>query len=291
MAPSLTALSDGRVWGSRELITRAATLLGLTADQRQIRIPSGQEQWINRGNWALSYLYRASAVDRVSRGRYLITDVGRHLLATTAGEITEKCLRPLYPEPTTPGALATADSPAEHPQADSLLDPTELIDAGISRINDDVASQLLRRLRANDPEFFEQVVLDLIIAMGYGGANGTGTRTRLSRDGGIDGIVDQDALGLSRIYLQAKRYGPDNTVGRPAIQEFVGALQGKHANQGVFLTTSHFSAEAHRCAQDLSLRVVLIDGSRLAHLMVHYGVGVQLKRTIRIMELDEDYFE
>lgn len=139
--------------------------------------------------------------------------------------------------------------------------------------------------------FFEQAVLDLIMAMGYGGAEGSATRTQLSADGGIDGIVDQDALGLSRIYVQAKRYGPDNIVGRPAIQAFVGALAGNQANQGVFITTSRFSADARAFAESVPTRVVMIDGQRLARLMIRYGVGVQVKQTIQVVEIDEDFFE
>lgn len=127
--------------------------------------------------------------------------------------------------------------------------------------------------------------------MGYGGAEGTATRTQLSHDGGIDGIVDQDALGLSRIYVQAKRYDVDATVTRPEIQAFVGALHGNQANQGVFLTTGKFSQSAAEYAKSVPTRVVLIDGRRLASLMIRYGVGVQVRRTVRIVQVDEDYFE
>lgn len=127
--------------------------------------------------------------------------------------------------------------------------------------------------------------------MGYGGAEGKATRTQLSNDGGIDGVIDQDALGLSRIYVQAKRYAVDSTVGRPDIQAFVGALQGAQANQGVFLTTGKFSRGAVQYADAIQSRVVLIDGERLARLMIHYGVGVQVERTVEIVKIDEDFFE
>lgn len=127
--------------------------------------------------------------------------------------------------------------------------------------------------------------------MGYGGAEGTATRTQLSNDGGIDGIIDQDALGLSRIYVQAKRYGPDNVVGRESIQAFVGALAGNQANQGVFITTSRFARTAIDFANSVATRVILLDGERLTRLMIRYGVGVQVKRTVQIVEVDEDFFE
>lgn len=171
------------------------------------------------------------------------------------------------------------------------LDPVEQIEQGIDRIHADVASDLLARLHEQDPAFFEQAVLDLLMGMGYGGAEGKATRTQLSADGGIDGVVDQDALGLSRIYVQAKRYALDSAVGRPAIQGFVGALHGNQATQGVFITSGRFSSEAVRYADSIPTRVVLIDGHRLATLMIRYGVGVQVKRTVTIVEVDEDFFE
>ena len=149
----------------------------------------------------------------------------------------------------------------------------------------------MKRLHDRDPAFFEQAVLDLLIAMGYGGAEGKATRTQLSSDGGIDGVVDQDALGLSRIYVQAKRYALDASVSRPEIQAFVGALHGNQANQGVFLTTARFSSGARQYAESIGTRVILIDGQRLASLMIRYGVGVQVKRTVHIVEIDEDFFE
>lgn len=296
MIPALHVLVDGQVRRSREILDRAADLLQLSEIDRAVLIPSGQEQWKNRGNWALSYLARAGAVERPSRGRYVITEVGRKLLEAHPDGMTEKDLRsvPGYDSPRLAQKPTVAPSPAtpapvveEHAE----LDPDEQIENGIARIHADVADQLLTRIQAQDPEFFEKAVLDLLMAMGYGGAEGSATRTQLSRDGGIDGIIDQDALGLSRIYVQAKRYAQENTVGRPAIQEFVGALAGNAANQGVFLTTSRFSADAQKYADQVQARVVLVDGAKLARLMIRYGVGVQVRRTVQIVDVDEDFFE
>lgn len=296
MAPSLRVLLDGEIHRSRRIVEGAAELLDLTPEQRQITIPSGQEQWVNRGNWALSYLTRVGAIERTSRGHYRITEVGRKLLADHPDGITERHLRALSGDENAPHTWKAFPSPSrrpvvEEPEVDTTLEPLEQIEAGLARINDDVADQLLTRIHAQEPVFFEQAVLDLIMAMGYGGAEGTATRTQLSNDGGIDGIIDQDALGLSRIYVQAKRYAPDNIVGRPAIQAFVGALAGNQANQGVFITTSAFSADARAYAESVPTRVILIDGERLARLMIRYGVGVQVKQTIQIVEIDEDFFE
>ena len=296
MIPSLHVLVDGQVRRTREIVARAADLLQLSETDRAVLIPSGQEQWKNRGNWALSYLARAGAVERPSRGRYVITEVGRELLEAHPGGMTEKDLRsvPGYDSPRLAqkaAADAAPATPAPAVEERTELDPDEQIENGIARIHADVANQLLTRIQAQDPEFFEKAVLDLLMAMGYGGAEGSATRTQLSRDGGIDGIIDQDALGLSRIYVQAKRYASDNTVGRPAIQEFVGALAGNAASQGVFLTTSRFSVDAQRYADQVQARIVLVDGAKLSRLMIRYGVGVQVRRTVQIVDVDEDFFE
>ncbi|GAB3706465.1 restriction endonuclease [Mariniluteicoccus flavus] len=294
MAPTLRVLLDGQTRRGRDVVAAAGDLLGLTAEQRLIMIPSGQAQWTNRGNWALSYLTRAGAIERPARAHYRITDTGRKLLDDHPEEITEKDLRavPGYTSPYTGKTPTTSATPIEQtPESETSLDPQEQIEAGVERIHADVAAELLTRIHAQEPVFFEQAVLDLLMAMGYGGAEGSATRTRLSADGGIDGIVDQDALGLSRIYVQAKRYAPDNIVGRPAIQGFVGALAGNQANQGVFITTSRFSHEARTFADSVPTRIVLIDGQRLARLMIRYGVGVQLRHTFHVVEVDEDFFE
>ena len=150
---------------------------------------------------------------------------------------------------------------------------------------------MLEKIHGNEPEFFERAVLDLLIAMGYGGTFGKALHTQLTNDGGIDGVIDQDALGLSRINVQAKRYDPKQTIGRPAIQGFVGALQGVQAHQGVFLTTATFTKGAKEYAEGVQSRVVLIDGEQFTQLMIHYGVGVQVKNTVKVVEIDEDYFE
>lgn len=298
MAPSLKALEDGAVRRA-PVVEAAADLLSVTAEQREILIPSGQEQYRNRGLWALSYLSRAGAVERPSRGYYKITHAGTQLLADHPESITERDLRALSGVPNAPHTFKAFPSPRmidqpATPEVDaesSKLDPEEQIAAGVARINNDVADQLLARILDREPIFFEQAVLDLLMAMGYGGAEGTATRTQLSNDGGIDGIIDQDALGLSRIYVQAKRYASENAVGREAIQAFVGALAGNQANQGVFITTSRFARTATDYASNIATRVILNDGQRLTRLMIRYGVGVQAKRRIEIVEIDEDFFE
>lgn len=296
MAPSLRVLLDGEIRRNRKIVEGAAELLELSPEQRQIMIPSGQQQWINRGNWALSYLTRVGAIERTSRAHYRITDVGRKLLADRPDGITEKDLRRLSGDENAPHTWKAFPSPtsattAEVVESETVLDPQEQVEQGIARIHAGVANDLLTRLHDQEPAFFEQAVLDLLMAMGYGGAEGKATRTRLANDGGIDGIVDQDALGLSRIYVQAKRYALDTSVGRPEIQAFVGALHGNQANQGVFITSGRFSRGARDYADSVPSRVILIDGERLAALMIRFGVGVQVKRALHIVEVDEDFFE
>ena len=170
-------------------------------------------------------------------------------------------------------------------------DPIEQIESGIAKFEADVSAELIRRLRDQHPDFFEQAVVDLLIAMGYGGAEQRVTRLGKTGDGGVDGVINQDALGLSRVYIQAKRYGAGNTVQRPELQGFVGALADKGATQGVFVTTSTFSSGAIEYVDRIPSRVVLIDGVRLAKLMIQYRVAVQVKRTYDVVEVDEDYFE
>lgn len=294
MAPVLAVLGDGETRRLRDLYALVADHVGLTATQRDEVLSSGMLRHHDRIGWAVSDLTRAQALDRPSRGHYKITNVGRALLRDHPHGITQKDLRtlPAYTESLAAAQVAKASTgtPAAAGTR-SLLSPAEQIGQAIDLIHADVADDLLGRLHAQEPAFFEQAVLDLLMAMGYGGTEGSATRTQLSNDGGIDGTVDQDALGLSRVYVQAKRYAVDAAVGRPEIQAFVGALHGNQANQGVFITSGRFSQGARAYASNLPTRVVLIDGQRLASLMIRYGVGVQVKQTVHIVEVDEDFFE
>jgi restriction system protein len=288
MVPVLEILSDGNVRGRRELYDLIANATHLSDEQRAETLNSGQLKFENRIGWAITYLVKAKAISRPSRGQHSITDQGRSLLHEYPVKLVEADLRAIegYKD------SWKKQSPDRVIHSDRQdLDPYELVEEGIARINDEVASDLLDRLHSHDPAFFEQAVVDLVVAMGYGGADTRATRTQLSNDGGIDGIIDQDVLGLSRVYVQAKRYALDSSVQRPDIQSFVGALQGQQANQGVFITTGRFSSGAIEYTKSVPTRVVLIDGSRLAELMIRYRVGVQVKQTLQIVDVDEDFFE
>lgn len=290
--PVLTVLSDGATRTLRELRRDVADAVGLTAEQRAETLASGQLRADNRIGWAASYLNRVDALHRPSRGRYEITGFGRKLLRQHPERITENDLKAVAKEGDEWWISRSSVDGEEHQQVDdttTVLDPTEQVEQGVARIHEEVASELLSRLIEQDPAFFEAAVVKLLLAMGYGGVGGRGVTTDLTHDGGIDGVIDQDVLGLSKVYVQAKRYSPNNAVQRPEVQGFVGALSGK-ADGGVFITTSRFSPGAVEWVRTVPARIILIDGQRLTQLMIEYGVGVQVERTYRVVEIDEDFF-
>lgn len=295
MIPCLKVLVDGEVHRRRDVINTAADAMGISEAERAVTITSGELRYINRGSWALTYLSKAEAISSPSRAMWRITEVGRRFLDKYPNGMTYKQLRDECSEKlelfSANNSSETAADRSSTDTDETELTPLEQVEAGHQRNEDMVAENLLKRLHEREPAFFEQAVLDLLMAMGYGGSFGGATRTQLSNDGGIDGVIDQDALGLSRIYVQAKRYEMSNSIGRPAVQGFVGALHGAQASQGVFLTTGTFSRSAIEYASSVHSRVVLIDGTLLAKLMIKHGVGVQVKRTVQIVEIDEDYFE
>ncbi|MGB3730358.1 restriction endonuclease [Microbacterium sp.] len=295
MIPTLRVLSDGVVRHWREFQPLIADLVGLTDEQKKEMLPSGSQlKYENRIGWGVSFLTNVGALDRPKRGHYEITDAGRQLLRDFPDGIKERDVRELGEDPNSPIRVYEKTErvkpavPTVHESADSMT-PIEQVQQGIERIHDEVAAALIARLQGKEPGFFEQAVVDLLLAMGYGGTTGKGTVTQLSNDGGIDGVIDQDVLGLSRVYVQAKRYASDNVVHRPDVQGFVGALSGK-ASSGIFITTSRFSDGARAYADAVPTRIILIDGDRLARLMIRYGVGVQVRETFKSIEIDEDFF-
>ncbi|WP_132428433.1 restriction endonuclease [Pseudonocardia endophytica] len=294
LVPVLRVLSDGSTRQARDLQDYVADHVGLSDEQRSETIDSGQLRFRNRINWAVSSLTRANALERPRRGSYVITALGEQLLADHPTVLAEHHLRqvPAYRDHVPARRSGTApDLPTAVAVRHDDLDPIEQIDDGINRVHTEVAAQLLERLRSANPEFLEQSVLDVLVAMGYGGVEQRARRIGGSGDGGVDGVIDQDALGLARIYVQAKRYAAGNSVGRPEVQGFVGALHGHQANQGVFITTSNFTRDATAYAQSVNASIILIDGERLTTLMIRHGVGVQTVQMYSVVKLDEDYFE
>lgn len=292
LGPILDVLADGRGLTAREVLDDVANAMQIPTHQREETIPSGQGRMLNRIQWGLSYLGQAGCVERPKRGVHRVTARGLELRARKPGEIRLEDLEQ-FPEflefknRTGSRSVSSAHSPVPSAQ----LTPIEQIASAVDEIESAVAQDLIERMRTMSPEFLEKAVLRLLVAMGYGGSEGDAQHMGGPGDGGFDGVINQDRLGLERIYVQAKRYAADNTVGRPDVQAFVGALHGVGAAGGVFITTSRFTPDAINFALGINPRVILIDGARLGALMIKHGVGVQPKQVFTVAEVDEDFFE
>lgn len=274
-----------------EVFDLLAPHFSLSEEDREEMLPSGtQRKWNNRVNWSCFDLFKAKLLDRPTKGYYMINDAGRNFLKKHSGEITRKDLSAfseefekfVTPKPGNTGG--GADKPP------LLVTPDEQIDSAIAEIDANLRSDLLVNLADVNPFRFEQVVIDLLFAMGYGGSRAEAAKvTKRSNDEGIDGIINEDRLGLDVIYVQAKRW--QSVVGRKEIQSFVGALAGQQATKGVFITTSGFTQNALDFAKNVNQKVILINGERLADLMIEHDVGVSKVRSIAIKRIDTDYFE
>lgn len=293
MLPTLQVLADGMARSRRELFPLVGAQAGLTPEQFDVLLRPGAPLYADRIGWALSFLANIAALRRPNRGVYEITEGGKWLLANLTPAMREADVKVLTEDPTSPiqpyVSTGSRQSRRVAEPSESALTPKEQVESGISRINSEIETELLARLQGNDPAFFEQAVVKLLLAMGYGWTATSGAATKRSNDGGIDGVIDQDVLGLSRVYMQAKRYAEGNTVGRPDIQSFVGALSGR-ADSGIFITTSRFSDGATEYANSVPTRIILIDGKRLTELMIRFRVGVQVKETYNLVDIDEDFF-
>ncbi|MCB9653136.1 MAG: restriction endonuclease [Deltaproteobacteria bacterium] len=268
-----------------------ANRLGLDDDERAQFLPSGRQPvYQNRIGWANDRLKRSGYAESPRRGVWRITENGRTALAKYPDGPSDEQLQAIVKVqgPWSEATNTTADIPPGKNDAEARS-PSERIDAAVADLNDSLASELLNVILAASPAFFEQLVLDVLAAMGYGASRSAIQRTGSSGDGGIDGIITLDRLGLEKVYVQAKRW--QGKVGRPEIQAFFGALAGRRASKGVFITTSAFSREAQDFAEQVSDHIVLVDGRLLTSLMIEYGVGVSNERSIRVGRIDSDYFE
>ncbi|MEV6902366.1 restriction endonuclease [Amycolatopsis sp. NPDC051372] len=293
MVPVLTILSDGQVRHRREVEVPAAEKLGLNAEDFRDAFPSGKTRINDRVQWAITHLCQAGLLARPSRGHVSITARGRKTLAEHSDRIDRKVLsrfaeyRDFLNRTKAPSGMAASGSAAgSHAET-----PRDAIAEAVRESNEALAEEVLQRVLDQSPVFLERLVLHLLTAMGYGGRAGAVEHWGKSGDGGIDGVVRQDVLGLDRVYVQAKRYAPERAVGRPDIQAFVGALHGRQADRGVFITTSRFSADAGDYVERIPNRIVLIDGRRLAELMILHNVGVQDESTFVLKRIDEDFFD
>ena len=295
MLPVLKIAAEGET-RVPSVAERVANELGLSDEEREEMLPSGRQRLLhNRIHWAKLYMSRAGLIDSPLRGVFSASSAGRALLATKPARIDVGTLRayPSFIEFQNAGMSTTSldEAPATSAATTSPSTPEEQIDAAQSVLTSALRTDLLTRILEQTPAFFERVIVDLLVVMGYGGSHeNAALRLGKSGDGGIDGVVDEDRLGLDRIYVQAKRYAPHVSVGRPEIQGFVGSLVGLGASKGVFVTTSSFSNPAVEFARGLQQRVILIDGARLSDLMVEFGVGVRVSRVVEVKRLDEDFF-
>lgn len=303
MRPLLAFGADGKEYNIQAAISALADQFQLTEEERATLVPSGKQTVLaNRVHWARTYLDKAGALTRTRRSHFRVTDRGRQLLEENPDRVSVKVLKQ-FPEflafhaPTTTGEAVPASEDQATVDIEPLTDiptvtPEEAIQSAEDTILANLRSQLLGRIGELSPAFFERLVVDLIVAMGYGG-NRQIVAKRLGKSGdeGIDGVVNEDPLGLDMVYIQAKRYAPGNTVGRERIQQFAGALVGQAASKGVFVTTSSFTRQAHEYAQKIAQRIILLDGDELARLMIQYGVGVRTERVVDIKRIDIDYFD
>lgn len=278
-----------------EVVEEISERLGLTDEERQQLLPSGKQTTItNRVHWARSYLKQAGMVRNTKRGWYELTERGRNALNDATLQIDAKYLAQFeeFQDFKTRGKGDGQDDSNTGEDVTSANTPDENLQAAHKRLEAALAANLLDFVRTASPLFFENLIVDLIIAMGYGGTSeDAGRALGQSGDNGVDGVIDQDPLGVDQIYLQAKRYGAGNSVGPGEIRDFYGALSIKKATKGIFVTTSHFTGSAAQTAKDLGLRIVLIDGPQLAKLMIQYNIGCRDKDVLHIKQIDESYFD
>lgn len=288
--PLLEIAGDGKEHAIKDARKMIASAMKLTEEDLKEMLPSGtQSKFDNRVAWAKIYLTKAKVLEAPRRAYFIITERGRKLLKEGHERIDLKVLNK-FPEfvefhtakgDTPPPGGPTGVSPEETPE--------ETLQKAYQSIHNELATEILDKIKGNSPQFFERLVVDIMVAIGYGGSHAdAGKSIGKSGDEGIDGIIKEDRLGLDVIYLQAKRWA--GSVGRPEIQKFVGALHGKRAKKGVFITTGTFSADAMSYVENIDPKVILIDGQTLAGLIIDYGVGTNIVAKYEIRRIDSDYF-
>lgn len=290
LLPVLRHIGDGKEHGVSELYEVLADDMGLSAEDRVQLLKSGKQLvYENRIGWARTYLKKAGLVESPSRGVVRITDRGKGVLANPPEKLNVKFLRQ-FPEfvefHTHKPEFSTPDAPILEPTEES---PSDTLERVHDELEKQLADDILERIKKAPPAFFERLVIDLLLAMGYGGSREDAGKTiGKSGDGGIDGVINEDRLGLDVLYVQAKRW--EQPVGRPVVQAFTGSLEGVRARKGVLITTSTFTSDAQQYVRQIEKKVVLIDGISLASLMIQHDVGVGVEATYQVKKLDSDYF-
>lgn len=296
----LEVLSDGQEWHRRDLIDAVMKRIDLSEAERSETLGGGGNRAESRVHWAMESLFKSGAITRPGRGLLQLSEFGRQLMREHPEginiEIIEETegIKEWYRRSQESAQIRRSANPdvmsADAPGSDNT--PDEQIDSGIVRLRSAVASDLLERIRSESPRFLEVAVLRVLHAMGYGEGEDDLEHLGGVGDEGVDGVINQDKLGLDQIYVQAKRYREMSSIGRPDIQAFVGAISGKGASRGVFITTSRFTQEARDFAARLPhLRIILVDGIQLADLMLEHEIGVAVDRTFKVYKIDENFFE
>ncbi len=291
MLPFLEAISDGKEYKLNDIVEKLAFKFNLTAKERAELLPSGQTFLFgNRVGWARTYLKKSGIIESPKRGTVAITKRGKDVLADKPRNIDVKFLK-RFPEFLDFQSLKKEDETHSHGRVEKNEEtPEELIESGYLRIRKSLEQEILSKLKIVHPAFFEKIVVELLVKMGYGGSIAeAGKATKYSNDEGIDGIIKEDKLGLDVIYIQAKRW--EGVVGRPELHKFVGALAGQGAKKGIFITTSSFTKDAEQYIPKNDTKIVLIDGEQLAQYMIDYNLGVSVQNTYEIKKIDFDYFE
>ena len=303
MLPTLRFLADGQERHRRDFPPMIAEHFNLSEEDRAALLPSGQTTYLqNRAGWANFDLRKAGLVEMVRSAVMKITPAGQQFLATKPEKLDRPMLMQFEPfrlfmEANKAANGSSTGSGTQVPNADAAKEliatseatPEERIEGGYVELRAEIMSELLEKVRACNPFFFEHLVVDLLLKMGYGGSRAeAGQATKPTGDGGVDGVINEDRLGLDAIYVQAKRW--QNSVGEPQLRDFVGALHAHRARKGVFITTGEFTQTARQYVDRVDFKISLIDGQRLAELMLDFNVGVSRARTIEIKRIDNDYF-
>jgi restriction system protein len=297
MLPLLRLAAD-REWRISDAVERLAEDFKLSQEEKNLLIPSGrQTTFSNRVAWAKSYLIKAGLLKPTKRAHFCISEQGRGVLATPPDRITIKYLGQ-FPEfqefrKPTDSANEAVDAQSSDLAQELSLTPDETMRHAHSLLEQELADELLVKIRSGTPAFFENLVVRLLFAMGYGGSVTEINKALVggAGDGGVDGVIDQDILGLDRIYVQAKRYADGNTVGAGAIRDFFGSLDRFKASKGLFVTASTYTPSARETAGMLSKRIVLVDGGQLTRLMIRHNIGCRVEETLEIKKIDEEFFE
>lgn len=290
MLPLLEMFRDGEAKTTTQMYAELADRFGLSEQERTERLPSGnQTRFQNRVGWARTHLKKAELLERIGSGLYKIASRGRDVLAKAPSKIDVHFLDQFEEHLEFRKARKPKIESLETEAENTGQTPKEILEKAYQTLRDSLGEEILEKVRQAPPIFFEQLVVELLLKMGYGGSRqDAGSAIGRSGDGGIDGIIKEDKLGLDVIYIQAKRWA--STVGRPEIQAFVGSLEGHRANKGVFLTTSHFSADAKDYVSRIGKKIVLIDGEQLSEMMMDHDVGVTTEDSYVVKKIDSDYF-